>query len=203
MSNRFGIPELAPETFDGEWPKNIGIWRKHKVSKPVDIWLFYCDDYKIEPIWRRPEKPARAPALSELNFSVFEDSPAALAIWNVYRKRYVSKIWQELGVKVWIDLCFPQNWGDLALVGVPDGWPRYSTRGFAARIGDLEQELRWARERSGGKFQLLVYSGGKEVEYWCRNRQGVLYIPHFSEVRHRPGEGTRRRLSRPTGRSRR
>jgi uncharacterized protein DUF4417 len=197
---KLGIPELSKESeVDLELPKTARVWRSVAQASEVDCWLFYVDDYRFESLWNNPEKVVAtgAPQAVELNFSVFEDSPAALAIWNTYRKRVVSKVWQEAGLKVWIDLCFPGTWSGLVLAGVPRGWQRYATRGFDSRVDDLERELEWARVGAAGRdFRLMVYGGGAKVKAWCSNRSQTFHVPHYSDARKRLGEGTRRRLRR-------
>lgn len=101
------------------------------------------------------------------------------------------------GASVWVDLCMPEAHADLVLAGVPRGWQRYATAGWDRRVADLDTELAWAVERSAGAlFTLLVYGGGREVRAWCEGRAGALHCPRAADSRHRPGEGTRRRLLR-------
>jgi hypothetical protein len=163
-------------------------------ANPGGTWGFYVDDYRFDGVWRDPDAALRtgAAAFVEVNYSVFEDTPRAVAVERVYRKRWLAAYWQRAGASVWVDLCMPEVHADLALLGVPVGWQRFATAGWDRRVGDLDTELEWAVERSGGHpFTLLVYGGGAEVRAWCQERAGVLHCPRATDSKHRPGQGTR------------
>ncbi len=197
MRARLDIPELAlqPEraTPIVDWP--LFVWGSVPRSTRAGTWAFYVDDYRFEALWNDPNRLVRQRSAGafELNYSVFDASPRALAIWAVYRKRYVAKLWQEQGLRVWVDLCFAHRHFDLALLGVPRGWQSYCTRGFDARVADLDFEHRKAqRHADGAAFTLAVYGGGKATAAWCERHEHVVHIPHRTAFQHRPGEGSRR-----------
>lgn len=197
-SNPWGIPDLSPEPLDGHRPAlqaPLVAWGSvARKANPGGTWAFYVDDYRFDGLWRDPDVALKtgAAAFVEPNYSVYEDTPRAAALWSVYRKRWLAAYWQRAGAKVWVDLCMPEAHADLALLGVPSGWQRFATAGWDRRVTDLDTELAWAVERSAGApFTLLVYGGGAEVRAWCQNRAGVLHCPRATDSKYRPGQGTR------------
>jgi hypothetical protein len=173
----------------------VFVWGSVARSTRAATWCFYTDDYRFDALWRAPERVVKQSSAGafEINFSVFDASPRALAVWEVYRKRFVAKLWQEQGLRVWVDLCFAHRHSDLALLGVPRGWQRFCTAGFDARVTDLDFELRQARRHAdGAPFTLAVYGGGRATLEWCSRHPDVIHIPRRTAGQQRPGEGTRR-----------
>jgi hypothetical protein len=200
--NEFGIPrlELRPEPAAPGLTAPVCVWGA--VGRKKDMggtWLFYTDDYRFETAW---SDPGTVPATScvgatEPNFSVFDETSRAEALWQIYRKRWLARSWQDAGILVWVDLFVAHTHLDVALLGVPVGWQRYATSGVGSRAGELDLELGLARSRSGGaQFTLLVYGGGREVAEWATGRPEVIHVPHRRDASPRLGEGTRRRLAR-------
>jgi hypothetical protein len=199
--NEWGVPALTlgePEAAPPAVTAPIAVWGSTTRRSQVATWCFYCDDYRFAGLWREPDAAliGGAGALVEPNYSVFDDSPAAVAIWAVYRKRWLAAYWQRAGASVWVDVCVAHRHAALNLLGVPRGWQRYATAGWDARVGDLDFELELCRRHAAGwPFTLMVYGGGQLVTEWCR-RADVVHVGHRADARKRPGEGTRRRLAR-------
>lgn len=197
--NEWGIPALtlgAPCSAPPPVQAPFIPWGSVRRTAHAATWCFYVDDYRFTNVWADPDAPLRtsAGALVECNFSVFDDSPAAVAIWAIYRKRWLSAYWQRAGVAVWVDLCVAPRHAALNLLGVPRGWQRYATAAWDARVGDLDGEFEVARGHAAGwPFTLLVYGGGKAVAEWCAQHPGVVHVGHRSSDRHRPGESARAR----------
>jgi hypothetical protein len=157
-------------------------------------WVFYVDDARFGALAKRPEQllPTRCRGAAELNFTLFEQTPAAEVLWATYRKRAVARQWQDAGVPVMVDLNVPERHRELCLLGVPKGWHSFATRGYAARPEVLRDE--WARARaSGGEATtLLVFGGGPKIEALCRELAGAVYAPsHWEERDAAPGANRR------------
>jgi hypothetical protein len=200
--NEWGVPALSlePERFAPVLQAPLLAWGS--VARGAcrgGTWAFYVDDYRFDALWSDPDSALiSAPAaLAEVNYSVYDDTPRAVALWAIYRKRWLSCYWQRAGAAIWVDVCSSHQHADLTLLGVPEGWQRFATAGFDARIEDLDAELELAVRRSAGApFTLLVYGGGAETRAWCAGRANVLHAPRAADQRKRNGEGTRRRLRR-------
>ena len=196
-SNEWGIPDLMLQPCEGPPPlvAPFVVWgsiaRRRSVS---GTFCFYTDDYRFTSLWERPDLVVntQCAAVVEPNFSVFAETPRAVAAWAVYRKRWLARYWQTKGITVWVDLHGPID--DLALAGVPKGWQRWATVGTTP--DELTEAactaLAWS---AGAPSTLLVYSGDASVREWCAGREGVIHVAHRSASRHRPGEGTRRKES--------
>ncbi|MEW5985006.1 MAG: DUF4417 domain-containing protein [Chloroflexota bacterium] len=65
---------------------------------------FFLDDYRFETVWSRPRKALATLApyqtLLTPDFSLYQDWPASLQIWNTYRSRWCGAYWQAQGFTV-------------------------------------------------------------------------------------------------------
>ncbi len=91
---------------------------------------FYVEDYRFENIWKTPLDIANSACVSviEPNFSVYDDMPRAVAIWQIYRKRWISRWLQAAGIRIFVDMNISERHEDLRLFGVPAGWKSYAAR---------------------------------------------------------------------------
>jgi hypothetical protein len=199
------VTELYPT--DNEW--GVPLLRldmQAKIVTPVLRWgsrsrgavmtgtyVFYVEDSRFTALAKRPDQllPTRCAGAGELNFTLFEQTPAAEVLWATYRKRLVARQWQDAGVPVMVDLNVPDRHRELCLLGVPNGWHSFATRGYAARPEVLRAEWGRARESGGEATTLLVFGGGPKIEAMCRELPGAVYAPsHWEEQR---GAGATRR----------
>lgn len=203
--NEYGIPALLPQK-----DKSLG------VQQPVIVWgstartvkqagtiCFYTDDYRFNALWQAPERAldSCAGAVVEPNYSIMDDTPAAVAIWHTYRKRWLARFLQDASLTVWVDLCVPLHFQHINLLGVPRTWGHYATAAWDSRVGDLDHELETARKHASGyPFCLLVYGGGSKVTQWVVKSQAegnpIVRAGHRADARKRPGQGTRQKMAR-------
>lgn len=199
--NELGVPCLEAPALLPHAPQvtaPVLAWGSVRRTFNASTWAFYVDDYRFERVWSDPLLPLRAGAreLIEVNYTVHDDTPRAATIWATYRKRYLSRLWQDAGASVWVDLCVSRVHADLVLLGVPEGWQRYATAGWDCRVSDLDVELEAAvRHSAGAPFTLLVWGGGAATRAWCSSRSSVVHVGREADGRQRAGEGTRRRLA--------
>lgn len=65
---------------------------------------FYLDDYQFQRLWADPDR--YVPMLQDYgavmspDFSVYNDFPKAVKIWNVYRNMWLACYWQLNGITV-------------------------------------------------------------------------------------------------------
>ena len=149
-------------------------------------WGFYVDDLIFEPLWREPEKIKKSDpgAAIEMNFSVTVDTPAALAIWQTYRKRWLSRYWQSQGIPIIVDLSVHPKYMELNLLGVPQGWWAFATRGYIREPDDLLlQQYYRAREiaAGSGKFLFVVYGGGDTFKKKYPQLQDVVWLSDLED----------------------
>lgn len=110
----YGIPQIQGVYDIGEIGDFIRIdhgsmKEKHPEEKVLH---FFCDDYKFERVWSNPDK--YIPMLSRYkyvlapDFSIYQDFPRIMQIFNHYRKHWLAAYWQENGVNVLPTI----TWGD-------------------------------------------------------------------------------------------
>ena len=94
----------------------------------------------------------------------------AFALFQIYRKRWLARWWQSVGIRVFVDLNVAEQFYDLNLLGVPNGWKAWATRGYNERVDSTEREYQMAIEYAGTPSILfVVYGGGKKVKEACKS----------------------------------
>jgi hypothetical protein len=143
------------------------------------MWHFYTEDYRFDALWADPSPVVNSGcvAIVEPNFSAYLEMPRAVALWSIYRKRWLARWWQLMGLRVFVDLNVAEVHYEDNLLGVPAGWLAWGTRGYSERLHLTEREFEMACERAGTRsIQFLVYGGGKEVKERCQERGWVHVI---------------------------
>jgi hypothetical protein len=189
-NNEYGIPMLdlsmqaacleAPFAGWGTMP------RKNKMH---GTYHFYVEDYRFENIWKNPLDIANSQcaAVVEPNFSVYDDMPRAVAIWQMYRKRWLARWLQSVGIRVFVDMNISERHADLRIIGVPSGWRAYCTRAYSERLDAVEREFQAALEHSRSESILfVVYGGGKKAEELSKTYGWIWYPDQQTnkEVKH-------------------
>jgi hypothetical protein len=68
---------------------------------------FFLDDYKFEQIWTNPRKYIELFQYYEgviaPTFSVWDNQPYALNVFNMYRSRWLTRFFQSCGIPVLVD----------------------------------------------------------------------------------------------------
>lgn len=156
-----------------------------RTARHGGAWLFYTEDYRYEQLWKEPGTLLQTKALSatEPNFSAYENMPLPVALWSIYRKRWIARYWQSQGVRVFADLNVAVNWAHLNRLGIPAGWKAFSTRGYESRLDSTHSEYAIAQEIAGDGVTPLfvVYGGGKAVKAEAK-RMGWLWVPERMDV---------------------
>lgn len=197
--NEYGIPVLKKQEAGLGAESPVIVWGSTARSiKSAGTVCFYCDDYRFNALWSHPERlmDSGAGAVVECNYSIFDDTPMAVAIWHTFRKRWLARFWQEAGLNIWVDICVPPHYAAINLIGVPRGWGHYATAAWDSRVQDLDLELDVACNNAAGyPFTLLVYGGGSRVTQWCKESQAdgkpIIRVGHRSDARKRHGQWNR------------
>ncbi len=191
-ANEWGIPDLDPRFQATALPLPFVKWGEISYKKPLNssageggCWCFYVEDDKFESISDNPAKPLRAmpSALVELNYSTYETQPAALAIGHVFFKRWVARYWQSKGFNVIVDLNVVPKFSKINLIGVPEGWRAYATRGSGERSW-VENDYKIALEHSGvdpRDLLFIIYGGGQAIQDFAREHH-CHWIPERLQV---------------------
>jgi len=85
-----------------DWiPFNYAKSAKNRQTKGVH---FYLDDYQFARVWNRPDEYIpllrQFAAVTSPDFSTYTNMPAAMQIYNHYRKHWLAAYWQLHGIRV-------------------------------------------------------------------------------------------------------
>jgi hypothetical protein len=83
------------------------LWRSVGTTQAQDGTVaFFLDDPRLETLWRAPARYASQfkacgiGALVEVDFSLWRDRPLIEQVFNIYRTRTLSRIFQAAGLRV-------------------------------------------------------------------------------------------------------
>ncbi len=181
--NRFDIPNLRLD----EQPANgllcpFSAWGADtRQKKGIATYHFYVEDYRFEAIWKNPIQviDSGVSAIVEPNLSLFDTTPIAYGLQQIYKKRWIARYYQECGIKVYADLNVARKFQEYNRMGIPKGYNAFATRGYADRVEYLKEEIQIAREISGkDNPNMIVYGGGEKIKELCK-QNNVLYVEQF------------------------
>lgn len=180
--NDFEVPALLKELQGGRVELPITPWGANaRLNKDVATYHFYVDDYRFDALFKDPLKlvASGCKSIVEPNCSLHDQTPIAFGLQLIYKKRWLARYMQEIGARVYVDLNVSAKFAEYNLLGVPEGWDAFFTRGLTDMAGLLENDLAIARRVSGRDTpNLVVYGGGRKAEEFCQ-RNGLLYITDF------------------------
>jgi len=169
----------------------VGWGTRSRKTRMTGTYHFYVSDDRFEALWRDPIDVANSAcnALVEVNFSIYDDMPRAVAIWQMYRKRWLSRWFQSVGIPVIVDLNISHRHDDLRFIGVPKGWKAYATRAYSERLDETVKEYEQAVEHAGGETILFIcYGGGKAAEALSKEH-GWIWYPDQQTAMKEAGNG--------------
>lgn len=180
--NVFEIPNLLLDMQAGKVELPLSPWGANsRLRKDVATYHFYVDDYRFEALFKDPINllTSGCKAVVEPNCSCHDQTPVAWGIQLIYKKRWLSRYFQECGIKVYADLNVSHKFIEYNKMGIPKGYNAFFTRGLDGWMESLKSDLQVAQEISGlEKPNLIVYGGGTEIQKFCREH-GLLYVTDF------------------------
>jgi len=177
-NNEFEIPNLLLEKQAGKLLLPLTGYGSIRRSLNAQTVHFYVDDYRFANIWKNPKKILNGKIIAaiEPNTSLFDTTPFAYGLHQIYKKRWIARYWQECGVVIYADLNVSSKFYEYNRMGIPNGYNAFATRGYSNQIQYLETELKIAKDISGLQTpNLIVYGGGESVITFCR-KNSLLYI---------------------------
>ena len=160
-----------------------------RAKKGISTYHFYVEDYRFANIWNNPivVLESGCTEIVEPNLSLFDTTPIAYGLQQIYMKRWIARFWQECGAKVYADLNVSQKFYQYNRLGIPDGYNAFATRGYADRQEYLKMEIQIAREISGkNNPNMIVYGGGEKIKELCI-QNNLLYVEQFMANRVKKG----------------
>lgn len=148
---------------------------------------FYTDDYRFATIFDHPDSIfAHHPSnIVEPNYSLFSETPFAFGIHQIYKKRFLSRLMQNHGIGVFVDLNVAPKYYKANLLGVPAGYGAFCTRGYSDRLTQLEFEYNMAKSVAGdNELTFVIYGGGAECRHFAQ-KHGCIYITPLVSIKNR------------------
>lgn len=176
--NEYGIPSLRDDLQSNAVDLPVIMWGTVRRTLPMrGTWGFYVDDYRFNKLWGDSSQVLNSGAVNciEPNWTIGLDTPKAIVYYRTYQKRWLARTWQEMaGTRIFVDLNVPEIHQEINLLGVPQGWRAYCTRGYNTDLPLIEGQYRVACNRAGtNDILFVVYGGGKVVEEYCRGKEWV------------------------------
>jgi len=192
--NQLDIPvlklDLQADYLDLPFVPYGSIGRSRKMN---GTYHFYVDDRHFSALWKNPDKIIKSGCVTvvEPNFSTSESQPLAYSIYQIYKKRWLSRYWQENGIRVFVDLNVTPKCEELNFYGVPVGWNAYATR---VHKNTTEEELLHQADIAkyhsrSSDILFLVYGHRKSIDELCRE-QGWIYV---SETWPKPKDSNKKK----------
>ena len=139
---------------------------------------FYTDDYRFSVLYEHPDKILNHNPrnIVEPNFSLFNEMPVAFGLQAIYKKRFIARAMQERGVRVFVGLNVSAKFYQLNLLGVPQGYSSFCTRGYADRLNYLQFEYEMAKSIAcDNPLTFVIYGGGNACKEFAK-KNGCIYI---------------------------
>lgn len=183
-NNEYEIPNLLLDKQAGKLMLPFAAWgADSRLRTDVATYCFYVDDYRFEAIWKDPVKvlTSGVKALVEPNLSLFDTTPVAFGLQQIYKKRWISRYFQECGILIYADLNVSKKFYEYNQMGIPKGYNAFFTRGYSDRLEYLKEEHQIAIKISGKKVpNLLVYGGGAKIKEYCVENS-LVYVEQFMQ----------------------
>lgn len=197
---KYDIPAIKPTTNvnirELEWiPFNYAKTCKTPEGKGVH---FYVDDYQFLRLWNRPDDYiyllSKFSAVCSPDFSMYTNMPAALQIYNHYRKHWLAAYWQMHGINVIPTICWSDN---ESFSWCFDGDPKNSIISISSvgtQQGKLSKELflNGCREAIKRLEPSEILWHGKCPEGLGNDVDIVTISPFYKELARRCGNGRQR-----------
>lgn len=176
-SNDWEVPDLQLGLQARGIEMPLTRWGKiARSSKMLGTYHFYTDDYKFRALWKDPRNLVNSgcAVIVEPNFSTNDNMPLAVGLWGIYRKRWLARYAQSVGIRVFVDLNVSPKFRELNQLGVPEGWMAFATRALSSYSDRIVEDYEIARGYSEDPL-FVVYGGGKDVERLCQ-KEGWLHL---------------------------
>lgn len=122
--NDWGIPVLDLRLQADAVDLPVVVWGSQARTKEMrGTFTFYLNDSQFTALWDDPSKVVNSHCVNvvEPNFTVTPQTPRAVALWQVYRKRWLARYWQSKGIRIFVDMNAAEGMYDLNMLGVPQG----------------------------------------------------------------------------------
>lgn len=168
--NDWGVPVIKQSFCANAVDLPVSPWAAEKRKTDMrGTWLLQGVD--VDSLWRDPTRVINSGCVALVESDVSDAKGYAVKVYEAYRRRWLSRFWQEFGgIRIYINLNVVN---DTTMLGVPKGWKAYAVSG-ALGIGAVMGARRVAQLHSDLYDPLLlVYGGGESIEMYCRTIEAV------------------------------
>lgn len=152
--NEFGIPALELSPSVDAVPLPVSLW----TGKASSAKTYYFDpEAEFEAIVQKESRISSiiGDAIIEPLLPLNSNAPAAVVLWNVFRKRLLMRLFQQRGFAVFVTLNSAPAWFDYNFLGVPQGWRQYAMF-FTSSLSVLEMGYNAAIQHAGADDILFI-----------------------------------------------
>ena len=142
-------------------------------------YCFYCDDYRFSRLTKKPDQliDTQCRTAIEVNFSTRPTTPRAQVLYDIFRKRWLARYWQEFDINIIVDLNVMSIFADDNFRGIPKGWKAYCTRSHRISLEQLQEQFhRACTHADTDDILFTVYGGGKYIASLCQQYHWI-WIP--------------------------
>jgi len=146
-------------------PGQVKVWGNKKSNyNPEGTMAFYTTDTKFMSKLFQPMIVVETgcAAIVEMNYTLDQSWPLAFGFTPIARKRQFSLIMQNHDIGIIADLYVPEKFADLNMLGIPDGYSAFATRGHSKDI--LALEIRYNRALQCAKKGLYVLNEDARIQ---------------------------------------
>ena len=188
----FGIPMLSLDYMATEVSLPCVKWGEISAKNQMTgTWHFYVYDGKLYRLEFNPEQllASNAQNFVEINYSIRNAHSRAYALGQIWRKRQTARWLQSKGRRIIVDMNVGRKHMKDNLLGVPEGWKAFATRGYTNKVDYINDQINAAIEIAGTEdFLFMVYGGGEAIEECCK-AAGCVYIPERMQAIVKGGDG--------------
>jgi hypothetical protein len=176
----FGIPMLSLDYMATEATLPFVKWGEIRSKNQMNgSWHFYVFDGKLYRLEFNPEQllASNAQNFVEINYSIRNAHSRAYALGQIDRKRRMARWLQSKGKRIFVDLNVGKKHMQDNLLGIPEGWKAFATRGYTNKIQYIDEQINIALKIAGTEDIIFVVYGGGEIVEECCKAAGCIYIP--------------------------
>lgn len=177
--NYFNIPTLRLDRQPIECTRpffRIGEMKRNSYNAGKGTLCFYQNDNKFKNITVGQIIDLHPENVVEVNESIFDETDIIEALTIIKNKRTISRILQDTGHNVIVDLHVSVRYSKINLIGVPDGYASFCTRG-TSDTDLLEFEYNLAKQKCGSNdLTFIVYGGGQNCIDFCRQHNAIYVV---------------------------
>lgn len=180
-----GIPVLLPR-FSSELTLPFVAWgSRSRYAAFTGTYHFFVDDFRFEALWNCPDKITglnfKETILVEPDFSIPDDSDFPIFLYQLYRRRYLSRYWQSLGFRIIPNISAHSEFVSSVFDGISKDCQLYVTSGIATIPDLVSMQFDFIPSDSAS---LIVCGGNKAVRSFCESTNRIIWVPaHRQAVR--------------------